>query len=118
MKRTGRLGVLAMAGTLFVGSPTIAGAGNLQVAPLSIEMPAHGGTAVLYVTNHDKPGFVGRIGTTLAEAGVNIGTFHLGRQTAGGDAIALIRVDKPITDDLLARVRAIPNVVQVKSLRF
>ena len=32
---------------------------------------------MLYVVNEDRPGFIGRLGTTLGEAGGNIGTFHL-----------------------------------------
>jgi D-3-phosphoglycerate dehydrogenase len=58
------------------------------------------------------------LGTTLGEAGVNVATFHLGRNQAGGDAIALIQVDQPVADGLLEKVRAIPNVVQVKALGF
>ena len=38
------------------------------------------------------------LGTALGEAGVNIATFHLGRSEAGGDAIALIRVDQPMDE--------------------
>jgi hypothetical protein len=34
---------------------------------------------MLYVTNEDKPGFIGALGTTLGDAGINIATFHLGR---------------------------------------
>jgi D-3-phosphoglycerate dehydrogenase len=73
---------------------------------------------MLYVTNNDKPGFIGRLGTALGEAGVNIATFHLGRTEAGGDAIALIQVDQRVDEVLLKKVRAIPNVVQVRALQF
>src|ERR1700712_2106539 len=41
---------------------------------------------MLYVVNEDAPGFIGRIGTLLGGEGVNIGTFHLGRRSAGGEA--------------------------------
>jgi hypothetical protein len=34
---------------------------------------------MLYVTNDDKPGFIGRLGTLLGDAAINIATFHLGR---------------------------------------
>ena len=52
---------------------------------------------MLYVVNVDAPGFIGRLGTTLGEAGVNIGTFHLGRRSAGGEAILLLSVDEAVT---------------------
>jgi D-3-phosphoglycerate dehydrogenase len=73
---------------------------------------------MLYVVNDDAPGFIGRIGTTLGEAKVNIGTFHLGRRTAGGEAVLLLSVDEPVTAELIERVRALPDVRTVMALRF
>ena len=46
-----------------------------------IRIDAEFGPSMLYVTNQDKPGFVGRFATLLAEAGINIATFHLGRES-------------------------------------
>jgi D-3-phosphoglycerate dehydrogenase / 2-oxoglutarate reductase len=83
-----------------------------------IRMDAEFGPSMLYVTNQDKPGFVGRFATLLAGAGINIATFHLGRDSAGGDAIALVEIDGTVSADLLAEVQRIPNVQQVKPLRF
>jgi D-3-phosphoglycerate dehydrogenase len=82
--------------------------------PIEAEVAAH----MLYVTNEDRPGTVGAIGKTLGDAGVNIATFHLGRSERGGDAISLIQVDDPVPDGVLAAVRALPNVIQIKALRF
>ena len=73
---------------------------------------------LLYITNKDEPGVIGDLGRTMSEAGVNIASFHLGRMTAGGDAIALIQVDQPVESTLLDAVSALPNVVQTKSLAF
>jgi D-3-phosphoglycerate dehydrogenase len=70
------------------------------------------------VTNQDKPGFVGRFATLLAGAGINIATFHLGRESAGGNAIALVEVDGTVPADVLAEVQKIPSVQQVKTLLF
>jgi D-3-phosphoglycerate dehydrogenase / 2-oxoglutarate reductase len=83
-----------------------------------IRIDAEFGASMLYVTNEDKPGFVGRFATLLAGAGINIATFHLGRESAGGNAIALVEVDGAVPPDVLARVQQIPNVQQVKPLRF
>ncbi|NQV55441.1 MAG: phosphoglycerate dehydrogenase, partial [Rhodospirillales bacterium] len=57
-------------------------------------------------------------GTVLGEAGVNIATFHLGRDAEGGDAIALVETDGPVSDDLAAKVRNLPHVVRAISLNF
>jgi D-3-phosphoglycerate dehydrogenase len=73
---------------------------------------------MLYVTNMDKPGFVGKFGEALAKRGINIATFHLGRASAGGDAICLASIDADVDEDLLAEVRALPLVVNAIPLRF
>ena len=73
---------------------------------------------MLYITNKDEPGVIGDLGRTLGDAGVNIATFHLGRMSDGGDAIALIQVDQPVDADLLDAVLALPNIVQTKLLAF
>ena len=102
----------SVAGTVYAdGRPRIV---NIK----GIRMDAEFGPSMLYVTNQDKPGFVGRFATILAEAGINIATFHLGRDNAGGNAIALVEVDGMVPADVLAQVLEIPNVQQVKPLRF
>ena len=102
----------SVAGTVYAdGRPRIV---NIK----GIRIDAEFGPSMLYVTNQDRPGFVGRFATLLAEAGINIATFHLGRETAGGDAIALVEVDGTVAPELLAKVQHIPNVQQVKPLRF
>ena len=58
---------------------------------------------MLYIINEDKPGFIGRLGTLLGEAKVNIATFNLGRDKPGGSAIALVQVDQPLPRPWLAR---------------
>ena len=101
-----------VAGTLFAGSkPRI-----VEIKGIRVE--ADFGRHMLYVTNHGKPGFIGRCGATLAGAGINIATFHLGRAEQGGDAICLVSVDERVPDDVLAMVRTLPLVVQATSLEF
>ena len=102
----------SVAGTVYAdGRPRIV---NIK----GIRMDAEFGPSMLYVTNEDKPGFVGRFATLLAEAGINIATFHLGRESQGGNAIALVEIDGTATPELLGKVQKIPNVQQVKPLRF
>jgi D-3-phosphoglycerate dehydrogenase len=102
----------SLAGTLFNGDePRI-------VEIKGIRMDAKLGSHMLYTTNRDKPGFIGALGTALGEAGINIATFSLGRDELGGNAIALIEVDQPVTPELVERVSALPLVIQVKALKF
>ena len=83
-----------------------------------IETEAQLGPHMLFVRNEDKPGIIGALGRTLGDAGVNIATFHLGRVTPGGDALALIEVDQPLSEDLLMAICALPHVNQCKTLSF
>ena len=73
---------------------------------------------MLFVRNSDKPGFIGRFGTVMGEAGVNIATLNLGRDRPGGDAICLVSVDEPITDAVVDKVKALPQVIRVNRLQF
>ena len=54
----------------------------------------------------------------LGNAGINIATFHLGRDAPGANAIALVEVDGDVPPDVLAKVQALPDVQQAKPLRF
>jgi len=83
-----------------------------------IRMDAEFGPSMIYITNLDKPGFIGRFSSTLGEAGINIGTFHVGRDAPGGNAIALIEIDGELPPHVLSAVRALPQVQQAKPLRF
>ena len=73
---------------------------------------------MLFVVNDDAPGFIGRIGTALGEAGVNIGTFHLGRREAGGEAVLLLSIDQHVPESVLATIRGLEGVRRVAALRF
>jgi D-3-phosphoglycerate dehydrogenase len=100
-----------VAGTLFGDKPRL-----VEIKGIKVE--AELGRHMLYLTNEDKPGFIGNLGTMLGLGNVNIATFHLGRSAPGADAIALVETDQPISDDMLARVRTIPGVMQAERLAF
>ncbi|MEJ7777422.1 MAG: phosphoglycerate dehydrogenase [Sphingomicrobium sp.] len=73
---------------------------------------------MIYIVNTDAPGFIGALGTTLGQHGVNIATFNLGRRKAGGEAVALVAVDDPITPELADELRSLPGVRDVVPLSF
>jgi D-3-phosphoglycerate dehydrogenase len=83
-----------------------------------IRMDAEFGNSMIYITNEDKPGFIGGFASILGDAGINIATFHLGRDAPGGDAIALVEVDGHVPADVLQKVQRLPHVRQAKPLRF
>ena len=102
----------SVAGTLF------GNAAPRLVELFGIKVEADLAGHMLYIVNEDAPGFIGRLGTTLGEAGVNIGTFHLGRRNAGGEAVLLLSVDDEVGEALLAKVRALPGVKTAMALKF
>ncbi len=83
-----------------------------------IRVDAEFAPSMVYVTNEDKPGFVGAFAGLLGDAGVNIATFNLGRQKLGGDAICLVAIDGAVPADVLSKVQALPQVRQAKTLSF
>jgi D-3-phosphoglycerate dehydrogenase len=83
-----------------------------------IRMDAEFGSSMIYITNEDKPGFIGKFSSTLGDAGINIATFHVGREVPGGSAVALIEIDGELPPDVLAKVRALPQVQQARPLKF
>ncbi len=102
----------SVAGTVFAdGKPRL-----IQVK--GIDMEGSFGPHMLYVTNQDKPGFIGRLGSLLGESEINIATFNLGRAAKGDDAIALVEVDEAVSDAVLARIDELEGVVQAKRLTF
>ena len=100
-----------VSGVLFGGEPRI-------VEIKGVKMDAEFAEHLLYVTNEDKPGFIGALGGALGEAGVNIATFNLGRAAAGGDAIALVAVDQAVEPGLLDALTTLEHVRQAKALAF
>ena len=66
---------------------------------------------MLIVSNDDRPGMVGRIGTALGVAAVNIAYLSLGRDRSGGRAIAIFNLDSPVPDDLLGQIARIDGVL-------
>lgn len=102
----------SVAGTLFgQGKPRL-----VEIKHIKVE--ADFARHMLYVTNKDQPGFIGKFGATLSEAGINIATFHLGRAQQGGDAICLVSIDEDLSDEVLASVRKLPLVMQATALAF
>jgi len=102
----------SVAGTVIAGS-------KLRIVQIKgINVEADILPRMLYITNHDRPGFIGRIGTLLGENGINIAHMQFGRDYEGGNAIALVGIDQPVSGPLLKEINTIPNVVQVKALTF
>lgn len=103
---------IVIAGTLFGGTkPRLVEVGG-------VKLEAGLGSRMLYVNNEDKPGLIGNLGKLLGDAKVNIANFHLGRNDAKNDAIALLEIDQPVNDDLTKKIAGLPSVKKVKVMNF
>ncbi len=73
---------------------------------------------MIFLTNSDRPGVIGDIGTVLGQYKVNVAGMHLGREREGGQALALLLIDNPIRDEVVEKVRSIENVLSAKAIRI
>jgi D-3-phosphoglycerate dehydrogenase len=101
-----------VAGTVFSdGRPRL-----IQIKDINLD--AEFAPHMLYIVNEDKPGFIGKLGTILGDAKVNIANFTLGRSAPGQDAIALIEVDGAVPQATIDAVAGLPQVKHAKPLAF
>ncbi len=105
---SGEGGTVELAGTVF-------GEADLRVVRYDdyrLEFRPEG--RLLVLRNSDVPGVVGRVGTLLGEATVNIAGIHLARgpvrESGEVDAVAVIRLDQRPAEEILDRLRALPEV--------
>jgi D-3-phosphoglycerate dehydrogenase len=88
----------------------------VQVDDFPMEAVPEGDMLVLM--NNDKPGVIGGIGTLLGQNGVNIARMQFGREKQGGLAMSVVSIDSPLSDELMAKVRKLPNVLSAKQVRI
>ena len=93
----------------------------LHIDDIDIEAPL--GRDLIYLRNRDVPGVIGKVGTILGEAEINIADFSLGRRSAEisahtREAIAVVHVDGPVPDEVLKQLEKIPAVRQAKAVRL
>lgn len=102
----------SIAGTVFSdGKPRF-----IQIK--GINMDADVGRHMLYTTNRDVPGIIGVLGQVMGNTGANIANFTLGRDKAGGDAIAILYLDEPVVEETVSQLMDTGKFQQVMPLEF
>ena len=102
-------GSMTVTGTSLNGKPRIVEAGGFE-----IDMPPVGD--MLVTQHHDTPGMIGRVGTLLGDANVNIASMQVSRNAIGGDAIMVLGIDRPADDATIAALRAVSGIRSVRAL--
>jgi D-3-phosphoglycerate dehydrogenase len=88
----------------------------IQVDNFPMETVPEGDMLVLM--NNDKPGVIGGIGTLLGQNGINIARMQFGREKQGGLAMSVVSIDGAVPDELMAKIRQMPNVLSVKQIKI
>jgi D-3-phosphoglycerate dehydrogenase len=108
----GAMNEVVVSGVAADGSPprvTRVGAFQVDVAPRD---------SLIVLTNNDVPGVIGRVGTLLGEAGVNIAEYHQARLAQGGQALAAITVDGSVGPDIRQRLLELTDVNSATVVSF
>jgi len=71
---------------------------------------------VLLIRSRDVPGVIGQVASLLGAAGLNIAEYRLGRDEAGGTALSLINLDAQAPENVLAGLRAMTPVIDVRQV--
>jgi D-3-phosphoglycerate dehydrogenase len=101
-----------LAGTVVHGEPHIVGIDDyrLELAPTD---------GYLLMTRHrDQPGMIGQVGTILGQADVNISAMQVGRLERRGAALMILAVDEVVPAAVLTRLRAVPNMADVRLIKL
>ena len=73
---------------------------------------------LIVIKNWDKPGIIGNLGTLLGKHNINIASMTFGRKEPGGEAISVLNIDSPISDEILEEIKKIKNVQEAKVIKL
>ncbi len=106
-------GEFSIAGTVFgiKHDPRIVRINNYHV-------DAHPYGCLIYILNRDKPGAIGKIGTTLGNNGVNIADMTLGRKKEGENAVVVLNIDGTVPEKAASELEELDEVIEVKVIKL
>lgn len=84
----------------------------------SLEMEVIPEGYMLMLTNNDQPGVIGNLGSLLGDHQINISRLQLGREKPGGQAISVFGIDTAASQDLLAKIKKLPNILSVRQIKL
>lgn len=64
----------------------------VRIGPYPVELSPEG--YILLISQKDKPGIIGRVGTLLGDSGINIASMQVGRTEIGDSAVMILKIDK------------------------
>ncbi|MBI4506103.1 MAG: phosphoglycerate dehydrogenase [Chloroflexi bacterium] len=104
-------GVVEVAGTIVRGEPHI-----LRIGEYWVDVVPQG--YALLSRHRDRPGVIGRVGTLLGQHDINISYMQVGRLAPRGQALMVLGIDEPVSDELRQQILGFPDMQYVKLVRF
>lgn len=104
-------GMRTVAGTLFEGIPKIV---KMRDFLTDFQPEKH----MLVISYPDRPGLIGRIGTILGDAGVNIGSMNLGRRAKAGEAMVVLSLDTPPDAQIVEKIAKSVDAQFIKAVNM
>jgi len=109
---TTSVGATVAAGTVMRGQAHV-----VRVNDYWIDVIPRGGYFI-FSDHRDRPGLIGTFGTMLGNADINISSMQLGRLDPRGQALLVLELDEPVSDDQLHQLQAIPEVYTVRLVKL
>lgn len=88
----------------------------VRIGPYPVDIPTVG--HLLLISQIDKPGIIGRVGTMLGANGINIATMQVGRKVYGGSAVMILTIDKKASSTVIEELYAFPEIKRVREINF
>jgi D-3-phosphoglycerate dehydrogenase len=116
--------LIELAGTADGRSTQVAGTlYGKQEAPRIVAIDHHivdlpPSSHMLIVRNEDIPGMIGRVGTILGDAGINIANMDVGTGPGGDAALMALSVAEPVPEEVVARLRAQPGILDARAIEL
>lgn len=88
----------------------------VEINDRSFDLRAQG--EAVFVEYPDRPGVMGAVGTLLGSAGINIEAAQISQTTAGTDAIMMLRVDRPVPQQVLEAIGPSVGARMVRAVTF
>jgi len=88
----------------------------VRINDFTVDVVPEGHLLMLY--NHDKPGVIGNVGTTIGSANINIARMHWSRVQAKQRAMVVFSTDTPLDAELLKKMKDTTNVISVHQLEM
>ncbi len=85
---------------------------NIDGIPFDVPPADH----MVVISNDDRPGVIGTVGTLLGDAGVNIADMDVSRVEDAGTAVMLIAPTARVSAEVLGQLRSAPGILEVKAL--